>query len=710
MDRTRFNYSMKNIPIPKKNNYIKILIEKVENVVKRMRWKAFFFDKDTDQDNESTDSNNYGFKSRKCPPQNEEMDKFQTDLLEMVRSIEFRNVKDKFQDKLNEDINRINKSSKAFIPAVKTSNFYELNKEQHEKLLRDSITTTYKKADESSTRKIDLEAKRIATELGIADKTERIAKQQAFITLKDHKENFSNNPTCRLINPAKTELGHVSKKILDDINTSIRQKTSLNQWKSTSAVTDWFNNIQDKSRHSFVVFDIDSFYPSISEKLLLDAVNYAKNYTTVTDHQIDIIMHCRKSLLFDNDAPWVKRNNEHFDISMGSHDGAEVCELVGLFLLDDLSNKYGQDSVGLYRDDGLAVFKDLSGPQSERTKKDIIRRFKNRGLKITIQANLKIADFLDVTLNLTNGTYYPYRKPNNETVYINTKSNHPPSILKSLPVAINRRISDISCNEEVFNRNKQHYEDALKRSGHNVALRYADNSDHTNSSTQRTHRSRKRNIIWFNPPFSKNVKTNVGKIFLGLIKKHFPKDHRYHKIFNKNTVKVSYSCMDNMERIIKQHNNKVLSTPAARPNSGCNCRKKDQCPLSNNCLTPSLIYRAHVKTDTDSTGKSYIGLTEGPFKQRYNNHTLSFRDRKRENSTELSKYVWKLKDEHTSYKIHWTILAKAAAYNNKTKRCNLCLTEKLHIIRADTSTLLNKRSELISKCRHENKFLLKNLS
>ena len=421
-------------------------------------------------------------------------------------------------------------------------------------------------------------------------------------------------------------------------------------------------------------------------------------------------MHCRKSLLFDNDAPWVKRNNEHFDISMGSHDGAEVCELVGLFLLDDLSNKYGQDSVGLYRDDGLAVFKDLSGPQSERTKKDIIRRFKNHGLKITIQANLKIADFLDVTLNLTNGTYYPYRKPNNETVYINTKSNHPPSILKSLPAAINRRISDISCNEEVFNRNKQHYEDAPKRSGHNVTLRYADNSDHANSSTQRTHRSRKRNIIWFNPPFSKNVKTNVGKIFLGLIKKHFPKDHRYHKIFNKNTVKVSYNCMDNMERIIKQHNNKVLNTPAARPKSGCNCRKKDQCPLSNNCLTPSLIYRAHVKTDTDSTGKSYIGLTEGPFKQRYNNHTLSFRDRKRENSTELSKYVWKLKDEHTSYKIHWTILAKAAAYNNKTKRCNLCLTEKLHIIRADTSTLLNKRSELISKCRHENKFLLKNLS
>ena len=136
---------------------------------------------------------------------------------------------------------------------------------------------------------------------------------------------------------------------------------------------------------------------------------------------------------------------------------------------------------------------------------------------------------------------------------------------------------------------------------------------------------------------------SLGKCFL--IKKHFPKDYRYHKIFNKNTVKVSYSCMDNMERIIKQHNNKVLSTPAARPKSGCNCRKKDQCPLSNNCLTPSLIYRAHVKTDTDSTGKSYIGLTEGPFKQRYNNHTLSFRDRKRENTLDHTRKSRRLQQQ-----------------------------------------------------------------
>ena len=151
MDRTRFNYSMKNIPIPKKNNYIKILIEKVASSNECDGKLSFLIKTPTKimkaQTAITTDSNLGNVQ------QNEEMDKFQTDLLEMVRNIEFRNVKDKFQDKLNEDINRINKSSKAFIPADKTSNFYELNKEQHEKLLRDSITTTYKKADESSTRR-----------------------------------------------------------------------------------------------------------------------------------------------------------------------------------------------------------------------------------------------------------------------------------------------------------------------------------------------------------------------------------------------------------------------------------------------------------------------------------------------------------------------------------------------------------------------------
>ena len=134
---------------------------------------------------------------------------------------------------------------------------------------------------------------------------------------------------------------------------------------------------------------------------------------------LDIIMHCRKSLLFDNETAWTKKNHsDMFDVTMGSFDGAEVCELIGLFLLNNLSEKYGKNNVGLYGDDGLVLLRNASGPQSERTSKNITREFKRQGLNICISTNLKICNFLDVTLNLTDGTYCPYRKPNNETFYI----------------------------------------------------------------------------------------------------------------------------------------------------------------------------------------------------------------------------------------------------------------------------------------------------
>ena len=175
-------------------------------------------------------------------------------------------------------------------------------------------------------------------------------------------------------------------------------------------------------------------------------------------------MHCRKSLLFDNDTAWVKKTNNMFDVTMGSFDGAEICELVGLFLLSTLRENFKSNA--LYRDDGLALCKRTSGPQAERKRKEIIKHFKNHRLAITIQSNVHIVNFLDVTLNLTDGSYFPYRKPNNTTQYIDDRSNHPPSILKQLPSAINRRISRISYHKKSFDKAKQHYKDAMKRSGH----------------------------------------------------------------------------------------------------------------------------------------------------------------------------------------------------------------------------------------------------
>ena len=138
----------------------------------------------------------------------------------------------------------------------------------------------------------------------------------------------------------------------------------------------------------------------------------------------------------------------------------------------------------------------------------------------------------------------------------------------------------------------------------------------------------------------------------------------------------------------------------------CNCRDKDQCPIDNNCLTSCVIYNARVTTD--DTTKNYIGLTGGTFKQRFTQHKHSFRHRNYMNSTELSKYIWQLRDSNKDFSIKWSIICRARPYSNITKRCDLCTTEKLMIINSKPNELLNKRSELISKCRHENKYYLRN--
>ena len=316
---------------------------------------------------------------------------------------------------------------------------------------------------------------------------------------------------------------------------------------------------------------------------------------------------------------------------------------------------------------------------------------------------MKIVDFLDVTFNLTNGRYYPFKKPNNTRTYINTKSDHPPTIIKNLPASIGRRISDLPQNEEIFSKAKPYYQEALKSSGYNEEIL------HTNErkSTSRK-RSRKRKIKWFNPPYSKNVQTNVAKIFLRLVNKHFPKKHKFHKIFNRNTAKVSYSCIENMASIIIKHHKRILNSTPQNQDAGCNCKRKDKCPLENNCLIQSVIYKASDKTEGIPDEKNYIGLREGTFKKRFYNHRLTFRNRNYYQSTKLSKHIWELKDKKKNLNTGWSIIITTAPYNNSSKKCNLCLTEKFCIVKADKATLVNKRSELMSRCRHENKYYIMN--
>ena len=213
-------------------------------------------------------------------------------------------------------------------------------------------------------------------------------------------------------------------------------------------------------------------------------------------------MNCRKTILFSEGQEWIKKDDV-FDVSMGAYDGAEVAELVGLLILYKLREAAPRVDFGLYRDDGLGDAEPMPGPTRERTKKKIIKTMKDLGLNITIEFGLKIVDFLEVTLNLNNSTYKPYRKPNDEPCYININSNHPPNCIKQLPKMINSRLNSISSNAEVFREAVPIYRAALEKSGHIPKLRY--------EQERPWRRQRKRNITWYNPPFNKACKTNIGK-------------------------------------------------------------------------------------------------------------------------------------------------------------------------------------------------------
>ena len=195
-----------------------------------------------------------------------------------------------------------------------------------------------------------------------------------------------------------------------------------------------------------------------------------------------------------------------------------------------------------------------------------------------------------------------YHKPDNKITYRYVQSNHPPNTIKQLPKTIEQRLSNNSSNETIFNEATPLYEKALSEAGYNVKLKY-------NPNKKTKQKNRKRNIIWFNPPYSKNVVTKVGNYFLKLLDKHFPRQQKLHKIFNKNTVKVSYSCTKNIKSIINSHNKRVLHQIRPCPNEQkCNCIKKEFCPLNGNCQAKNIVYGATITCNEQTNGENiYIG-------------------------------------------------------------------------------------------------------
>ena len=255
-------------------------------------------------------------------------------------------------------------------------------------------------------------------------------------------------------------------------------------------------------------------------------------------------------LFHDGNALVKKEGNPLFDVTMGSYHGVEVCELVGLYLLGKLAPLIGTKNVGIYRDDGLAVINQANGPKMEENK--IIALFKSEELSTTIDTNLIETEFFDDSFNLEMEIFFSYRKPSNTPLYIHSELSHLPSIIKQVPSMINKRISNLPCNEHEFNKAKPLYESALKSSGFNYSMKF----------------------------------------------------------------------------------------------------------------------EAHVK------------------------------------NARRNRNIKTLKVNGTDCHLKWGIKSYASRYKCGTRRCDLCLTEKMIIALADPKVLLNKRTELISKCRHGSKFIL----
>ena len=663
-----------------------------------------------------------------------------------------------------------------YIPADKTHNFYKMDAADHKALIRKNAEKEYKKSDNNRLDEINKADKKIATKLELEDRIHSIVLCEACVNLKDHKENFENCIACRLINPTKSNIGKISQQILQHAINVIRSKTKMNQWKNTCSTVTWFENLPNKKNLHFIQFDIVNFYPSISENLLMQALQWAKNFTKFTDEEIEIILTCKKSLLIHSGETWQKKGDIDFDVTMGSYDGAEVCEIVGLFLLSLLENLQQKENLkkilnlqsvenvfvssGIYRDDALMAV-NLTNRQAENLKKEICKIFKDLGLQITIEPNKKVVNFLDVTFDLQRNIYKPYMKPNDTPLYIHAKSNHPPSILKNVPKSVEIRLSSISSDANIFNEAKKPYEKALRESGHNCDLKFQEKSD----MNQHKKKQRKRKVIYFNPPFSKNVSTNIGSVFLKIVDKCFPQNHKLHKILNRRTLKVSYSCVQNLKSVINAHNVKLRKehetnlqhtqnlqqnqnlqqsqnlqqivnlqqsqnlqqTQNLQQNQNlqqiqnlqqnqnlqhieeqCKFCKETPCIVEIGCDNENVIYQATV-TQENGKVETYVGLSAPKFYKRYQSHKTNFRYEKYSHATTLSTHIWDLKNQNINFRLNWKIIDRGKPYCSNSRVCFLCLKEKYHIIFKPEESTLNKRNELGSRCPHKQHSLLRRI-
>ena len=322
---------------------------------------------------------------------------------------------------------------------------------------------------------------------------------------------------------------------------------------------------------------------------------------------------------------------------------------------------------------------------------------------------------------MENETYRPYTKPNHNPVYVHKQSNHPPSMLKNIPISVNDRLCRLSSSREMFETAAPIYQKALDESGYQHILEFKDMSSSITSAPS-SRRNRSRRITYFNPPFSLNVQSNIGKEFLDLIR-NFPKNNVLSKIVNSSSIKLSYRTSKNMDSEVARHNNKILETKddqLPEPRFNCQAALKNNCPMPGYCTAQCVVYRALVTSGDPATPlvqdiQTYTGLTANPIKKRIKKH---YSDIKKFNpsdpdnhksGTRLSHHCGQLGLDGKPYTIAWSILCETGyAFNPTTNICKLCLMEKYLIMFNPTDATLNVRSEFFGHCRHKERHLLAN--
>ena len=239
------------------------------------------------------------------------------------------------------------------------------------------------------------------------------------------------------------------------------------------------------------------------------------------------------------------------------------------------------------------------------------------------------------------------------------------------------------------------YQEALNRAGYKHKLEYTENVENP------ARRKRKRDVIYFNPPFNMNVETNIGKEFLKLVDSSFPAGNPLHGKLNRHNIKLSYSTMPNMGAQIKRHNQRLLKGDTVEELEPCPHTRGVPCPMpgTGECTKTNVVYQATVTSD-DGQVNTYIGGTNN-FRVRYYAHRSDANNPSRkEKGTTLSKYIWNLKEERKDFQIKWRFVDRGAPYNPISRVCRLCVKESYYLIFHREMSSINKRNEIFNVCKH----------